>query len=368
MELSIKLDKSNAKKRPLYEQIRDEITRSIESEQIKAGEQLPSTSALVKKWGIDYATVKSAFKLLEDDGLIRQAPRRRAVVVDRSPRTHNIMCIRWVLNALSVGISDGVAQVCEQQEQECMCFEAQGDMDNLVGLLENPPQEIDGIIVQPFETEGIRKAMLNLIARGILIVQVDCRLTDLPISSVVSDHFLGTYRAVNHLFEQHDCPVYYLGLVDHASSTRDAFRAWKEAMLEHGFSEWGRYCLDMVDFAANRGEAMELSCKMACELFSRGEQTYSIMACDDHVAQGVYAAAEKSGLTIGRDVFLVGFDDLPVCAKLSPSLTSVRQPREKLGVEAARLLLQQLDAKLRQPVHRVLPTELNIRESSVCSR
>lgn len=59
-----------------------------------------------------------------------------------------------------------------------------------------------------------------------------------------------------------------------------------------------------------------------------------VFACSDEMAVGVYRAAADLGLTVGRDVLVVGFDDIPAAGWLSPPLTTVRQPIRDMAAAA----------------------------------
>ena len=88
------------------------------------------------------------------------------------------------------------------------------------------------------------------------------------------------------------------------------------------------------------------------------------MAMNDYAARSVYRAAEELKLRVGRDIMLFGFDDLPLASCLECPLSSVRQPRREIGFEAARLLCEEIDGRISQPVTKVLPVELIERNSS----
>ncbi|CAN7176008.1 LacI family DNA-binding transcriptional regulator [Microbacterium sp. LjRoot45] len=61
-----------------------------------------------------------------------------------------------------------------------------------------------------------------------------------------------------------------------------------------------------------------------------------VFACSDEMAVGAYRAAADTGLVVGRDVLVVGFDDIPAAAWLSPPLTTVRQPIREMAAAAVR--------------------------------
>ncbi|HRQ50976.1 MAG TPA: substrate-binding domain-containing protein, partial [Agriterribacter sp.] len=74
----------------------------------------------------------------------------------------------------------------------------------------------------------------------------------------------------------------------------------------------------------------------------------------------------EKGWRIPEDIAVVGFDNSPISAYISPSLTSVGRPGRQIGEEAAGIFLDYPSAagKNDNPVHIVLPSELIIRDSS----
>ncbi len=60
-------------------------------------------------------------------------------------------------------------------------------------------------------------------------------------------------------------------------------------------------------------------------------QVTAIMCCSDIMAMGVITRCQELGLHVPNDISVVGFDDLPLSAHLSPALSSIRQERGELG-------------------------------------
>jgi DNA-binding LacI/PurR family transcriptional regulator len=73
--------------------------------------------------------------------------------------------------------------------------------------------------------------------------------------------------------------------------------------------------------------------------------------------------AREAGLRVPEDLSIVGFDDLPAARRTRPTLTTVRQPLENKGAEAARVLLARL-AGDREPSVITHPTKLVARAST----
>jgi LacI family transcriptional regulator len=71
---------------------------------------------------------------------------------------------------------------------------------------------------------------------------------------------------------------------------------------------------------------------------ARPQRATAVIANSDYVAQAVYRAARRTGLTAGRDVSVVGHDDLPTSELLDPPLATLAVDRLAMG----RALMQRL--------------------------
>jgi len=90
----------------------------------------------------------------------------------------------------------------------------------------------------------------------------------------------------------------------------------------------------------------------------------AIIAANDLMALGVISAAQERGLTVGQDLAVVGFDNIPLAEHSHPPLTTVHQPVYDIGKMICRMLIQLI--RNGNPVQRqvVLEPTLVIRESS----
>ena len=98
------------------------------------------------------------------------------------------------------------------------------------------------------------------------------------------------------------------------------------------------------------------------EALSAGVGFTAVFAGSDVVALGALAALREAGLDVPREVSVVGFDDVPFAADLTPALTTVRVPYEELGRTAVRLALDR-EVGFASDNHVVLSTQLVIRDS-----
>ena len=90
----------------------------------------------------------------------------------------------------------------------------------------------------------------------------------------------------------------------------------------------------------------------------------AIFAISDVLASAAIRAAHKAGLSVPKDLLVVGFDNTDISLTTTPTITTVSQPRFQLGQRTVETLLEQLreGRYIRRQIF--LDTELIIRESS----
>ena len=102
----------------------------------------------------------------------------------------------------------------------------------------------------------------------------------------------------------------------------------------------------------------------ANELVSRGADFTALVCYNDVSAIGAIRALMDHGLRVPEDVSVVGFDDIQTAAYHNPSLTTIRQPLNQMGMVAARILLQRIRGQATFPDAVPILPELVIREST----
>lgn len=88
----------------------------------------------------------------------------------------------------------------------------------------------------------------------------------------------------------------------------------------------------------------------------------AIICASDLIASGAISEVQKHGLKVPEDISIIGFDDLPLCLNITPSLTTIRQDRLNLGRNAMNVLNCLID---NIPISKsILRAELIIRDST----
>ncbi|HEU5334016.1 MAG TPA: LacI family DNA-binding transcriptional regulator [Actinocrinis sp.] len=209
-------------------------------------------------------------------------------------------------------------------------------------------------------------------ARGLPIVSTELRDHDDPATSCVGiDEAAATLTAGRHLTalghrrvaliadwiipERETGPV---TVADPAKlpyyATRERLRGYQDALGEVGVG-WPR--IQTVNAAQNSREA---GTEAAGHVLDQAPRPTAIMAVTDMLALGVLDALKARGLRPGRDVSVIGFDDIPDAA--AARLTTVSQPALEKGRLAGTLLLDPPADPAERRI--VLPTRLRVRAST----
>jgi DNA-binding LacI/PurR family transcriptional regulator len=154
--------------------------------------------------------------------------------------------------------------------------------------------------------------------------------------------------------------------------TRIAFIGWPEGSVAGDFRFEGfraplaaAGCFDPT--LIQRGnDGVEIGRRLAVPLLElpASRRPTAIAAVSDMLAIGATQAITAAGLQVGRDIAITGFDNVPLAEHLSPSLTSVRQPIDRVAQTLVQILLDILQGAPGGETHVLIKPELVIRDSS----
>ena len=89
----------------------------------------------------------------------------------------------------------------------------------------------------------------------------------------------------------------------------------------------------------------------------------AFFADNDHIAAGCARALHEAGYRIPEDISIIGFDDAPICEEITPALTTMAVPKERMGGYAVSLLTERIRHPASEIVRVAMEPRLVIRES-----
>jgi len=222
---------------------------------------------------------------------------------------------------------------------------------------------INGLIVYVEATARNRALLQSAVDRGIPVVQIDRYIPGLACDYVGVDNAAAARTVTQHLWDMGHRRIAFLTQGNAPSSVTERGSGYAAAIAER---TGGAPDPDLV-YTTGRTVGGEDGALVALRtLLSLPDPATAIFAINDDIALAVLRAARKLNVRIPDDIALVGFDDLPFCEIISPTLSTVAQPFVESGQAAAHFLLDRITSRYRGlPRHMMMPTRLVVRESSV---
>jgi LacI family transcriptional regulator len=224
-------------------------------------------------------------------------------------------------------------------------------------------QRVQGVLITPVDDANER--LVRLRDRGVLVVLLDRRSTNPDVCSVSVDDRLGGELAMRHLIEAGHRRIAFVGGPWRLEQVRDRYLGARHALGEAGLDEehLRRFDTPSPTVAAGRDAAARILG------LPRSSRATAVFCANDLLALGVLQGLTRQQVRVPDDIALVGYDDIEFAAAAAVPLSSVRQPRQRLGQTAARLMLEESNEPA---IHRhqqvVFSPELVVRESSQYAR
>ena len=165
--------------------------------------------------------------------------------------------------------------------------------------------------------------------------------------SVSYDNYEGIKEGLEYLIEQLNCTnIVMVGGPDDNTDALERKRTFFEVMREHHLAA------DDSNFI--EGNLTRQQKQVLLDYMDQNPGVEAFCCVNDETAFSVYAALKERGIEIGKDVFVMGYDNTLQGAKAKPSLSTVMADANALGVHALELALEALNGKPAESI--VIPT------------
>lgn len=164
-------------------------------------------------------------------------------------------------------------------------------------------------------------------------------------------------KQLKHLWQLGHTKIGYLDGVNMSSITKVALlrrESFYRLMAEKGF----RVNPDWVIYAENEDESVLAALS---KMFSRKPYPSALILRDAQLA-AAYHYFSCNGLIVGKDISIIGTDDLPISEALYPKATTVRLSRMEAAKESIKSLYKVLEGE--NPQHVYVPSQLIVRNST----
>jgi len=258
----------------------------------------------------------------------------------------------WYLELLN-----GINKVAQEKEYGLLVNTLSGVFDPQEVYRRVSRNAVDGILlVSPYLTE---EELLQIKNYPVPVVLIGCHVSDPQMDFVDSDNRKAVEVVVNHLVGLgHRKIACITGEVAISADAAERLREFQAALKQRSLEA-------PQEFIAGGDFSKESGYKAMKKLLELKDRPTAVFASNDLMALGAWAALEEEGLTVGKEVALVGFDDIPLASRPPYSLTTVKQDFQAISTQATELLIEKMrDPNQWQSRQIRMPTQLILRASS----
>lgn len=330
--------------KPKYRMLKEYLTDLITSEKLTLGSRIPSENELAEQFQISRHTVRKSIGELAAEGWLRSSQGKGTFVRDaRRNRQSRIIGVitTYLGDYIFPSIIRGIDEVLSRNGYNIVLGHTGNQFEKEKTCLTNLLQQnIDGLIAEttksvlPNPNLGLYRAFED---QGVPILFMHGSYRDFKASSIYEDDTTAGYLATKHLIDLGHEKIGGIFKMDDIQG-HARYEGFVKAHLEAGLSIADRRIVwfDTQDIQFKLGKPPNA--------YIEGflSDCTGIVCYNDQVSLGLIDIARMKGITIPGQLSLVSFDDSDLAVASEVKLTTVAHPKEKLGMEAAELIIKMI--------------------------
>lgn len=333
----------------------------------KAGENVSVTiKDIARVCGVSYSTVSRVL----NGKTVRQSDRNQHIIATAralgykphyiakqlvEQRSDSIgLLIPDIANPHYPEITRNVQHFAEAAGYQVLIFNTDWDVTKECRLRDSLLEKrVAGMIVMPVCDES------HLIFRGleVPVAFLGTRTEEKDIDYVVMDNVRAAADATEHLIRSGVNSLAYIGRKIMNYTSFDRAQGFRFAAQKYGIPD-ERAVIAMANSFQEKGGYTAMR-----ELLDAPFLPEGVLVFNDQLALGAMEAMEERGLTVGKDILLVSFDDLQFSSLSKISLTTITPSKEELGRLAVGCILRRIQNPDADRCARVLPSTMIHRKS-----
>jgi LacI family transcriptional regulator len=324
---------------------------------------------IAKEMGISVSTVSRALQNHPDISentkiLVRECAKRlnyRPNIMASNLRTSKNTTIGVILPELRhhffASILDGIEQAANEAGYNIIICQTGESVEKEIQSIQTLiTSRVAGILAGISKQTRNLKHLHEIIQADIPLVLYDRPCPSLPCDQVVSDDYLGAFKAVEYLIQTGCRRIAFFSSPMQLEVAHRRFQGWRDALL--------RYNIPVEDSLIVTCDTRAQAIIETPNILKASTKPDAIFCVNDDCASGVLYAAQILGYNIPNDLSICGFSDAPLCRNTSPMLTTVEQHGVEIGKHAMTKLLKRLQGDERIAHTEMIPTDLIVRETT----
>ncbi len=325
---------------------------------------------VAREVGVSVMTVS---RVVNDKGDVSEGTRQRVLdaieqlgyrpsAIARSLATRHTgtlgLVIPDVANPFFAEVARGVEHVAYAEGYNVFLCNTDEDPQRELDILESLEEKrVDGIVLCSSRLENAHLRAVTESHGAVVLVNRRLQAKEGPTAAVLVDDVAGGRMATAHLLSRGHRAIGFLSGPPGSRSGRGRVEGYRRALRDADIAiepGWIRPCAPVAEAGRQAAHA----------LLDAHPEITGLLCYNDLVAVGALQACDARGCRVPDALTVVGFDDIPLAALVTPALTTCRIPRHELGVRAVKLLLEQIEGGVDGHKEIVLPPSLVVRASA----
>jgi len=268
------------------------------------------------------------------------------------------MMVEDISDPFFSSIARGIERIAYQQGYKIFFASTENKTSKAKDLVQVfRERQVDAYIIAP--PPEFSDEIQLLLDEGRPIVLFDRYFPELTTNNIIVDNYEGTFKAINYLQKEGYKHIGFITLDSDQWQMAERMRGYMDGLKQHGHRQ---YVLK-VPYHMNEREIVE---KMKAFL-SANKVVDAVLFGTNYLTLNGFDAIRELGMSIPQDIAVISFDDSPVFHLLSPAVTAIAQPINKISETVVNKIMRHLDNEIVTSGFEtiVLPTELIIRDSVI---
>lgn len=236
-----------------------------------------------------------------------------------------------------------------------------GGHDEVVKALQTmEANRVEGLIYNMSEEddEASREILDRFLARKQPVVIGGTNVGQIQADEIVIKNIEAVEKATQYLVKTGHRAIAFISGPTAALGNRERREGYLKAMAKAG--------LEVADgWMLEGGPEFDVGVERGNVLLDGPIRPTAVICSTDLLAMGVLKAASDRGLRVPQDLAVIGFNDTPWAKLAIPSLTTLRQPQNRIARETLNLLVERIDKRdVSNPRRLIFEPELIIRDSA----
>ncbi|GKU23481.1 LacI family DNA-binding transcriptional regulator [Clostridium folliculivorans] len=217
-------------------------------------------------------------------------------------------------------------------------------------------KRFDGIVLMS-QSDKDNEFIYHVWQRQIPLIVLNREIEGNSLINILSDDEEGAFKAASYLIENNHKDIAIIEGKEEFKSSKKRKDGFLKALLSNSIPVRGEYLVRGNYDIKSGYEGMK-------KLLDLPNRPTAVFCSNDDMAIGAIKAVFEKGLSVPKDISIVGFDNIGFAEYATPALTTIKRPMEEISIIGGRTIIDLIDKKDYKGEKVYIKTELVIRESA----